>query len=167
MQLLDLPDEVLQLCCPETDLDKVRLTCKRLAILSSKLLFAHVRLWPTARSAEKLQCILNDGLLAPLVDSITVQASIIATGCAEPIPTWNVDLKVGASCGNDHVKSENEYGVEIDDGTPTESTLERELSTAFKQTLSQIGRLRNIRRLKLIYDDYVRNPRSSPIILSS
>ena len=158
MHLLDLPDEILEPCCPETELRNLRLTCKRFAILSSKSLFAHLRLLPTTKSAEKLQCIL-DGPLAALVNSITLQASTLEPGCRqswERCPAWNVDLDVDNGSESDPPNTNHEYRTEPDNETlSTVSTDERELSTIIKRTLSQIGRLPNLRHIELIYDDRV------------
>jgi hypothetical protein len=118
MHLLDLPDEILQLCCPETDLGKVRLACKRFAILSSKPLFTHISLLPTTKSAEKLRSILSDESLAPLVESLTLQASILGPGFREPdelAPTWNVDLGLDGGSEDNLSDNEHEYGIDSDD----------------------------------------------------
>lgn len=161
MQLLDLPNEILQLCCPGTDLDKLRLTCKRFAIMASKPLFAHVRLLPTTQSAAKLQSIIENESLAALVESITLQASTMGPGRCdedEPAPIWNVDLGVGTGSEDGRHNTDNEYGIEPDDGCDEEFISERELSTIFKQTLHEIGRFSNLRSLELIYNDYVGRP---------
>lgn len=144
MHLLDLPEEILELCCPETGLHKLRLTCKRFAILPSKSLFAHLRLLPTTKIAEKLQCIL-DGPLDPLVNSMTLQASTLGPGfrhSGERCPTWNLDLEADNGSESEPPNPNYEYGIELDvEPVSTVHTDERELSTTFKRTLSQIGRL--------------------------
>lgn len=167
MHLLDLPDEILQLCCPTTDLAGLRLTCRRFAIISLKPLFSHVHLLPNTRSAKKLQSILNNESLAPLVNGITVQASLLGPGWQDvddPIPVWNLDLVADNERQNDHVSPGIEYGIE-DEGNcenfSTEFGLEHEVSAVFKRTISGIGRLPNLRRLELRYDDDVNEPVSS------
>lgn len=167
MQLLDLPNEILQICCPKTGLKKLRLTCKHLAMVASKPLFSHVRLWPTSESAEKLQAILNDSSLARMVNSITLHASLEGPGhvdveAAKPI--WDLDLGANGELTGDGSRSRGEYGIEheaeVFDGWYPYFF---ELSSTFKQTLSQIGRLQNIRRLEVIFNDHV--SKRDPILL--
>ena len=133
MHLLDLLDKILELCCTQTDLGKVRLACRSFAILSLKPLFAHVGLLPTTKNAGNLHSVLSDESLAPFVESLTLQASTLGPGFREPdevVPTWNVDLGLDGGSEDKLLDNEHEYGIdpeEDDEGLAYGDTGEREL----------------------------------------
>lgn len=144
MHLLDLPDELLVLCCEQVDMfatRALRLTCKRMMPMATGRLFSHVHLLPTTDSANKARTILENKELMPLVTTISIQTSL------EDVEhhTWDVE-----SWADDDLEDPNqeEYGVEIN-GEP---------SHVFKALLSDIGLFKNLRRIELKFDWEVEGP---------
>ena len=163
MHLLDLPDELLDLCCSRIDeltepidedayptadqinleaLRNLHLTCKRISPLVNKHLFSRLVLRPEESNALKARAILNDVQLNPLVHTIYLQASaendrIHRRESANP--TWNQDEDV---LERETDADNGDHSAE-DDG---------ELPATFKRMLSDIGLFRNLRRIELVYD---------------
>jgi hypothetical protein len=143
MHLLDLPDELLLLCCEQTDMlaaRALRLSCKRLAPLVTKRLFSHVHLLPTTDSANKARSILENKDLMPFVTTISIKASLDDWDCnLDTHPTWDV-----LSWADDDLEDPNqeEYGIELN-GEP---------SQIFKALLHDIGLFGNLRRVEVIFD---------------
>jgi hypothetical protein len=164
MQLLDLPDELLDICCSRIDeltepidedayptadqinleaLRNLRLTCKRISPLVNKHLFSRLVLRPETNNAVKARAILNDVRLNPLVHTIYLQASVENDRIRRrdaPKPTWDVqnedDLQRDTSTDNGDHSAENEG----------------ELPVVFKRIMGDIGLFRNLRRIELVYD---------------
>lgn len=79
MELLDLPDELLGLCCLHTDISTaraLRLTCRRILPSATQRLFSRVYLEPTVASAAKARSLLEDERLRALVQTIAIKTSI-------------------------------------------------------------------------------------------
>jgi hypothetical protein len=169
MQLFDLPDELLDLCCYHIDRSKsqlnadeedtsaqdnseahqnLRLTCKRISPVATKHLFSRLHLLPTKDSALKARAVLDDEHLNLLVTTIYTQASLFddrISGNVSP-PSWEFhpdDYSEGETDENDE-----EHGIVVDG----------ELSATFKRTLDDIGLFRNLRRVELVYDHQVQGP---------
>ena len=73
MGLLDLPEELLEICIGIADKDSVcalRLTSKLLGPAASRCLFRHSTVHPTSESAGRALLVLNSPTLNPLVRSI-------------------------------------------------------------------------------------------------
>lgn len=141
MQLLDLPDEVIGLCCDQTDLisaKTVRLACKRLAPLANKRLFSHLHFLPTTESADNVSAVLEDPRLNRLVTTISIEASLSyvdpETKAAWDAPDW---LREEMEHYDD-----DEYGIEIN-GV---------LSNEVKAVIHDLGRFGNLRRVELKHD---------------
>lgn len=143
MNLFDLPDELLVLCCEHTDMlaaRALRSTCKRFVPLATKRLFSHVHLLPTTESAKKARAILEDRELMPLVTSISIQASLEDwDGNTDAHPDWDVpDVYANEPAYADDA----EFGIEIN-GV---------LSKTFKDMLADVGLFKNLRRVELKFD---------------
>ena len=165
MQLLDLPDELLEICCSRIDeltepidedayptaeqinletLRNLRLTCKRISPLVSKHLFSRLVLRPEKGNALKARAILDDARLNPLVHTIYLQASLEndrtrrrRSECA--VPTWNVQDE-----------NDLERETDTDDGNLS-AEVDGELPATFKRMMGDIGLFRNLRRIELVY----------------
>lgn len=114
MQLLDLPDELLDICCSRIDeltepIDEdayptadqinleafrnLRLTCKRISPLVNKHLFSRLVLRPENSNALKARAILDDVRSNPFVQTIYLQASVENNRIRRrdaPKPTWSI-----------------------------------------------------------------------------
>lgn len=143
MQLFDLPDELLVLCCEHADMlaaRALRSSCKRLVPLATKRLFSHVHLLPTTESAKKARAILEDKELMPLVTSISIQASLEEWDCNSDVhPNWDVP---DYCAGDPEYAEDAEFGIEIN-GV---------LSRTFKDMLADVGLFTNLRRVELTFD---------------
>lgn len=184
MSLIDLPDELLTRCCATRDFrwedtKRLRLTCKRFALLFTPKLFSKVRLLPTAKSAEKAQSILQDERLSLLVKTISIKPALQDVddwSCgANENPCWKLDVlesEDSESLIKDDCPSRM-YGYELDheddesgseddsadDGTGAAkslSDLEKELSVVYKRMLSKIGLFKNLRCVRLLHNMNVR-----------
>ena len=138
MQLLDLPEELLALCCDHIDMlaaKAFRLTCKRMMPMATRRLFSHVHLLPTADSANKARAILGNEVLMPLVTTISIKTSLDDVDH----PTWDIE-----SWADDDPEDPDyeEHGIEIDG----------EVSRQFKALLNDIGLFKNLRRVELKFD---------------
>ena len=138
MPLLNLPDELLVLCCDHVDIfatRALRLTCKRMMSMSTERLFSHVHLVPTTESAKKARAILEHKDFMPLVTTISIKTSIDEVDH----PTWDIE-----SWADDDPEDPDheEHGIEIDG----------EVSYAFKALLNDIGLFNNLRRVELNFD---------------
>ena len=138
MQILDLPDELLVLCCEHVDMLAIRalrLTCKRTVPMATKRLFSHVHLVPTTDSANKARNILEIKDLMPLVTTISIKTSL------EEIehPTWDIESPTD---DDPQDPDQEEHGIEIDG----------EVSHVFKALLNDIGLFKNLRRVELKFD---------------
>lgn len=147
MSFLDLPDELLELCC-SSDVQvarALRLTCRRISPIATKRLFSHVRLLPTTTSAKKARAILEDERLNALVKTISIRASLPLNQRSEHIVhTWDIHDKDDPEWAEG-----DQHGVDID-GEP---------STTFKVMLEDIGLFKNLRRVELIHDSDVSSDR--------
>lgn len=79
MEILDLPDELIGLCCSSADMQTaraLRLTCHRIDPLATRRLFSRMCLEPTVESACKARKILDDQKLRALVHTIAIKTSI-------------------------------------------------------------------------------------------
>jgi hypothetical protein len=143
MPLLDLPDELLLLCCEQTDMlaaRALRLSCKRLAPLFTKRLFSHFHLLPTTDSANKARSILENRDLMPLVTTISIKASLDEWDSnVDSHPTWDV-----TSWADDDLEDpdQEKYGIDLN-GEP---------SHAYKRMLNDIGLFGNLRRVEVVFD---------------
>ena len=138
MQLLDLPDELLVLCCEQLDMfatRALRLTCKRMMPMASKRLFSHLHLLPTTESANKARAVLENKALMPLVTTILIKTS------PEDVEHLTWDIEDWADDDPEDPDFE-EHGIEIDG----------EVSHVFKALLNDIGLFKNLRRLELKFD---------------
>lgn len=176
MELLDLPDELLDLCCAQiTQLPDVanewgevetpsaeisnaafrslRLTCKRLSPIATKRLFSHVHLLPTRASALKTRSIVESPGLVPLVNTVSIQPSLDFDGLYgrrrisdPPHPSWDC-----------HDEGDPEWEA---DGTVEEHAIDTdgEISSTFKRILSDIGMFPNLKRVELLFDHLVCGP---------
>lgn len=146
MQLFDLPDELLVLCCEQADMlsaRALRLTCKRLVPLATKRLFSHVHLLPTTESAKKARAILEDKELMPLLTTVSIVTSLENwTSDVDPHPEWDVP---SYDRDNPDFADESKHGLETN-GV---------LSRAFKDMLSDVGLFKNLRRVELKFDHEV------------
>ena len=164
MQLLDLPDELLDICCSHIDeltepidddayptadqinleaLRNLRLACKRISPLVDKHLFSRLVLRPEESNALKARAILDDVRLNPLVHTIYLQASVENDRIRRrdsPKPTWNLQDE-----------DDLERKTDADDGEHCNEN-DGELPTAFKRMMRDIGLFRNLRRIELVYD---------------
>ncbi|KAM0700435.1 hypothetical protein Q7P35_012156 [Cladosporium inversicolor] len=140
MNLLDLPEELLFLCCQHADISAtraLRLTCKRMIRIATKGLFAHVHLLPTTASANKARVILENEDLMPLVTTISIRASL-ENHNSKKRPTWGIP-----GWPEDNFDYNGAiHGIEID-GL---------LSPTFKKMLNDIGLFKNLRRVDLKFD---------------
>lgn len=165
MQLLDLPDELLEICCSRIDeltepidedaypsadqinleaLRNLRLTCKRISPLVSKHLFSRLILRPEKSNALKARAVLDDARLNPLVNTIYLQASLQIDGFRRrdaPEPSWDVEIEEYFELETDN--NDGELAADDDDG---------ELPATFKRMMRDIGLFRNLRRIELLYD---------------
>jgi hypothetical protein len=153
MQLLDLPDELLDICCSRVDeltepidedayptadqinleaLRNLRLTCKRISPLVNKHLFSKLVLRPSKSNALKARAILDDPRLNPLITTIYLQASLEndrSRRAERPNPTWNVQI-------------DDESEGQTDDGGHL-AEVGGEMSATFKRMMGDIGSLRS------------------------
>jgi hypothetical protein len=160
MQLLDLPDELLDICCSRIDeltepfdedayptadqinleaLRNLRLTCKRISALVNKHLFSRLVLQPSISNVLKARAILDDPRLNPIVNTIYLQASLKDDwGCTgdQPRTIWN--------------RQDEDVGPGVTDEQAAEWYCE--LPATFKQMIGDIGKLRNLRRIELVFD---------------
>lgn len=148
MNLLDLPDELLDLCC-SSDVQvaqTLRLTCRRISPIATKRLFSKVHLLPTTTSANKARAILEDDKLNALVKTVSIRASLRVNQRSEQIEqlTWDIHDKDDPEWAEG-----DQHGVDID-GEP---------STTFKVMLEDIGLFKNLRRVELIHDSDVSSDR--------
>lgn len=167
MQLLDLPDELLDLCCSRIDeltepidedsyptadqinleaLRNLRLTCKRVSPLVNKHLFSRLVLRPEKSNALKARAVLDDVRLNPLVHTIYLQASLENDRIRRresPNPTWDLQ-------DEDDLERE----TDADDGEHSAES-DGELPASFKRIMRDIGLFRNLRRVELVYDHTV------------
>jgi hypothetical protein len=148
MAYLDLADELLGLCCfhaNTTTLCSLRLTCKRIAHVASRELFAQVKLSQTKHSVEKARLILGESHLNPLVTSISIVAFELLkyrplpseTSLSDPDSpsrSMNLDLSPGLCLDSE----EDYYG-----------SINRKLSVGLKSILNEIGLFRNLRHVEL------------------
>ena len=150
MQLLDLPEELLALCCDHIDIfatKAFRLTCKRTMPMATRRLFSHVHLLPTTESANKARAILENKELMPLVTSISIKTSIEDLDLEIHRPSWDVP---------DWRDDDPDYADETKHGIGTNGVL----SSAFKSMLGDIGLFQNLRRVELKFDWEVVGPSS-------
>jgi hypothetical protein len=171
MQLLDLPDELLDICCSRVDeltepidedayptadqinleaLRNLRLTCKRISPLVNKHLFSKLVLRPSKSNALKARAILDDPRLNPLITTIYLQASLEndrSRRAERPNPTWNVQI-------------DDESEGQTDDGGHL-AEVGGEMSATFKRMMGDIGLFRNLRRIELVYHYVVEGPSAS------
>lgn len=148
MNLLDLPDELLEFCC-SSDVQVAQtlsLTCRRISPIATKRLFSHLHLLPTTASAKKARAILEDDKLNALVKTISIRASLRVNQRSEQIEqlTWDIHDKDDPEWAEG-----DQHGVDID-GEP---------STTFKVMLEDIGLFKNLRRVELIHDSDVSSDR--------
>lgn len=145
MRLLDLPDELLVLCCDQVDTlaaKALRLSCTRFASLTSKRLYSRLQLLPTAASARKARAVLEDGRLNSLVTAISIQASL--EDVDENLkPDWDVPV---------WRKHYPEYAEGVEHGIETNGVLAPE----FKAVVDDVGRFRNLRRVEVKHDHVAR-----------
>lgn len=172
MHLLDLPDELLDICCSQIDtvtepidedawptaaqvnlaaLRNLRLTCKHVSPLASKHLFSRLTLFPTKASALKARSVLDDPCLNSLVNTICLPASLEENrdrGKSDdpPRPSWNIDQEDDPEWETN--ASGEEHAIDGDG----------ELSATFKRMMGDIGLFRNLRRIELLYDYIVEGP---------
>lgn len=167
MHLLELPDEVLTICCAQlaecpdewededdyrrtyaqfasTQFQNLRLTCKRLSPIATKLLFSRLYILPTKSSAQKARKVLEDERMNPLVHTISLRASLCRDRFGEtselPSPSW-------------HCLDEDDPEWETDEDNEEHAIyLDGEVSCTFKRLLDSIGLFRNLRRIELVYD---------------
>lgn len=174
MQLLDLPSELLGLCCDQlircpdvldewgeieatsahirqTNLKALRLTCKQLEHIATTRLFADLYLLPTNESAKKLRHILEDQRLSQLVYSLSIRASLECdSGEKETLAaSWDCEDEDDPEWDN----------VEDDEHHAIDST--GEVSAAFKKLLEAIGLFPKLRCIEIIYDHQVSGPSES------
>lgn len=141
MNLLNLPEELLVLCCEHTDTSAtraLRLTCKRTLPIATKGLFSHVHLLPTTDSANKARAILENEDLMPLVTTISTRASL-ENHNPNMRPSWDV---------SDWEKNRPEYADETKHGIETNGIL----SSTFKKMMNDIGLFKDLRRVELKFD---------------
>jgi hypothetical protein len=146
MHFLELPEELIVLCCEHIDLfagRALRLTCKRIIPIATKNLFSHVHLLPTTQSAKKARAILENEDLMPLVTTISIKASF-GDVIPDIWPEWNVP--------DDWRKNRPDYADETKNGIETNGVL----SSAVKTMLNDIGLFKNLRRVELRFDWQVR-----------
>lgn len=146
MHFLDLPEELIALCCKHIDLftaHALRLTCKRMVPIATKTLFSHVHLLPTTESTKKARAILENENLIPLVTVVSIKASP-ENVTPDTLPAWDVP--------DDWRKNRPEYAYETKHGLETNGVL----SSAFKTMLNDIGLFKNLRRVELKFDWQVR-----------
>jgi len=169
MQLLDLPDELLDICCSRIDeltepfdeeahptadqinleaLRSLRLTCRRISPLASKQLFSRLSLLPTKSSAVKARSILEESRLSPLVKTICLSASLNDRRSREdgPLPSWTI-------------RDENEPEWEVGANNEEHAfDMDGELSATFKEMMADIGQFRHLRRIELNFHREVEGP---------
>lgn len=170
MNLLDLPDELLTICCaqiaqcPEewedeedhrqtyaqfasSQFQNLRLTCKRLSPIATKQLFSRLNLLPTKASAQKARTVLEDERMNPLVHTISLRASLCRDRYDErqdlPSPSWHCLDEDDPEWETD--EDNEEHAIDVDG----------EVSCAFKRLLDSIGLFKNLRRIELVYDHQV------------
>lgn len=141
MQLLDLPNELLSLCCDQADIfaaKALRLTCRRFTPLVNKRLFSRLHLLPTAASARKTRAVLEDDRFQPLVTTISIQASLPGLDYrltpSRDIPAWR--------------KSDPKYGDDVE----VWSQCANDLNPVLKAMVDDVGLFGNLRRLELKHD---------------
>lgn len=149
MHLLDLPDELLEVCCATGDPKALRLTCRRLTPLATKQLFAHAILQASAESANKLRAILRDEHLAPLVTSLEIRTTMDEYDSNDLLPRWEIETAYELEFDEDEQAAEDEYGSE------SCNEYYQELSAVFKSTLYRVGSIQNLRHVTLQYHDRV------------
>lgn len=79
MELLQLPEELLALCCSFADpmtSRALRLVCRRISPLATSRLFSRIYLEPTVASAAKVRHVLEHEKLRALVQTVTIRTSI-------------------------------------------------------------------------------------------
>jgi hypothetical protein len=146
MHFLELPEELIALCCKHIDLftaRALRLTCKRMTPIATKNLLSHVHLLPTTESAKKARAILTNDNLMPLVTVVSIKASL-GDVIPDIWPVWDMP--------DDWRKDRPEYADETKHGLETNGVL----SSAFKTMLNNIGLFENLRRVELKFDWQVR-----------
>jgi len=170
MRLLDLPDELLSLCCSQIErvilpfdrfdenpgptvnveaLQKLRLTCKRILPIATKQLFSHLHLFPTKSSAQKVRAVLDDERLNPFVNTISIQTFVVdGLDEEEPHPCWHCHDGEDPDWDTTPVEDDEEHAIDID-GEP---------SATFKRTMDAFGLFRNLRRIELNYHADVEGP---------
>lgn len=160
MQLLDLPDELLDICCSRIDeliepfdedayptadqinleaLRNLRLTCKRISPLVNKYLFSRLVLRPSISNVLKARAILDDSHLNPIVNTIYLQASLNDDRGVmgdRPRTIWD--------------RQDGDIGPGVTDEEVAEWYCE--LPATFKQMIGDIGKFRNLRRIELVFD---------------
>lgn len=170
MYLLDLPPELITLCCSHiahrpadwedgngethaqfiTDqFRNLRLTCKRLSLIATKQLFSRLYILPTQGSARKARTVLDDERFNPLVQTIIIRASLDDGHDRkddDPTPSWDVFDEDDPEWESDGATEQ--HGINLDG----------EISCTFKRLLDSIGLFRNFRRLELVYDEEVQGP---------
>lgn len=178
MQLLDLPTELLGLCCDQivrspdvrdewgevqetseqisqTNLRALRLTCKQLSHVATARLFSHVYLHPTRESAQKAQQVLEDQHMNQFVHAISVRASL--NTCVRepdcPRPSWDCEDE-----------DDPEWECDGDDEEHAIDTT-GELSATFKRLLERIGLFPNLNCLEIIYDHHATSPSQEHLML--
>lgn len=169
MQLLDLPDELLDICCfhieerpqpadkyayptaEQNNLEafrNVRLTCKRISHLATKHLFAQLIVLPTKDSALKARAVLDNARLNPLVKTMRLSASL------DDSKLRDEDLEISWS-----VHDEDDPEWETDPDTEEHAIdVDGEVSATFKRMMADIGRFCNLRRVELHFDYVVEGP---------
>jgi len=171
MQLFDLPDELLDICCSRIDgvtepidedahptaeqinqetLRNLRLTCKRISPLANKHLFSRLTILPTKNSALKARAVLDDSRLNPLVNTICFPASLKQRrgrfSEEQPQPSWDVEDEDDPEWDTD--ANNEEHAIDADG----------EVSATFKQMMRDISLFRNLRRIELDFHHEVEGP---------
>jgi hypothetical protein len=146
MHFLELPEELIALCCKHIDsftARALRLTCKRLTPIATKNLLSHVHLLPTTESAKKARAILENEKLMPFVTVVSIKSSL-ENVTPDIWPVWDVP--------DDWRKDRPEYADETKHGLEINGVL----SSAFKTMLDNIGLFKNLRRVELKFEWQVR-----------
>jgi hypothetical protein len=146
VHFLELPEELIALCCKHIDsftARALRLTCKRLTPIATKNLLSHVHLLPTTESAKKARAILENEKLMPFVTVVSIKSSL-ENVTPDIWPVWDVP--------DDWRKDRPEYADETKHGLEINGVL----SSAFKTMLDNIGLFKNLRRVELKFEWQVR-----------
>jgi hypothetical protein len=138
MAFLDLADELLELCCfhaNTTALCSLRLTCKRIAHVASRELFAQVKLSQTKHSVEKARLILEGSHLNPLVTSISIVTFELLK--YRPLPS---ETSLGDSDSPSRsVNLDLSPGLYLDSEEGDYRSTNRKLSVGLESILNEIG----------------------------